>query len=112
MTDYTKENHWYGWNGGECPVHPETEVEIINTYDRRLIKKAKNFTWGHTEAGNGIVCFRITRLYVEPRKAREWWMNLYPDIDACVYDSKSDADHYAATTRIDCVHVREVLEGE
>ena len=26
---YDKENHWYGWNGGECPVHPETTIEAI-----------------------------------------------------------------------------------
>lgn len=23
---------WIGWNGGECPVHPETIVEWV-TYD-------------------------------------------------------------------------------
>ena len=28
MTSYN-DGKWHGWNGGECPVHPETEVEFV-----------------------------------------------------------------------------------
>ena len=27
MTDYN-DGKWHGWNGGECPVHPESELKV------------------------------------------------------------------------------------
>ena len=28
MTNYN-DGRWHGWNGGECPVHPETVVVVV-----------------------------------------------------------------------------------
>jgi hypothetical protein len=109
MTDtYDKENFWFGWNGGECPLHPETEVFFaFRDYDDRMEVFegfAKRAPW---QCPGG---FRITKLYREPRKAREWWINVYPDdLDSCSYTTREKADQEHASNRIECIHVREVL---
>lgn len=112
MTDtYDKENHWYGWNGGECPVHPETKIEaafaaVVET----TIDVAGGFTWEHlNDRLSDIIAFRITKLYREPGKPREWWVNFY-ETHHGIFDSKMDADVFSK--RIECVHVREVLPEE
>ena len=77
MTDaYDKINHWYGWNGGECPVHPETEVFWVSSNGRGGNSFAQDCRWTHDSDPADIIAFRITKLYVEPRKAREWWVNV------------------------------------
>jgi hypothetical protein len=113
VTDtYDKINHWYGWNGGECPVHPETVVDVIErtadgTFAHSKEWKAEMFCWTDPD----IIAFRITRLYVEPKVPREWWVNVYPDdLDGCSYTTREKADQEHASNRIECVHVREVLE--
>jgi hypothetical protein len=115
MTDtYDKENHWYGWNGGECPVHPETEVECVADNGVCFgVVPARVVSWTHLEAGAvNVIAFRITRLYREPRKAREWWVNVY-DSRVEWYATAYIAGGRAGDDRIECVHVREVLpEGD
>jgi hypothetical protein len=66
---YDKINHWYGWNGGGCPVHPDTEVfAIVRDFQVGVLwKGAGEMTWEHRQTDNDIIAFRITRLYVEPR---------------------------------------------
>jgi hypothetical protein len=108
MTDtYDKENHWYGWNSGKCPVHPETEVFFaFRDYDDRMEVfggVAKRAPW---QCPGG---FHITKLYREPRKAREWWVNVYAGTAMGVHRSIEHADEHAAIGRTECVHVREVL---
>jgi transposase len=34
MIDYN-DGKWHGWNGGECPVHPESVVEYVWHYPKR-----------------------------------------------------------------------------
>jgi hypothetical protein len=120
MTDYTKENHWYGHNGGECPVHPETEVHIACISGQHFEGPAKKYAWEHNlsreKFHSDIISFHITRLYREPRPAREWWVNRYygsPNDDT-LFASRAEADSAALDeNRIECVHVREVLpEGD
>jgi hypothetical protein len=111
MTDtYDKENHWYGHNGGECPVHPETEIEAMTVTGTLFgVCPARAVTWSHLEGGTiNVIAFRITRLYREPKKPREWWVNVYPDFSGA-WPTKSVADDQADSERIECVHVREVL---
>ena len=113
---FDKLNHWYGWNGGECPVHPETQVEVMLRSGKPEFESdpsnAHSWVWSHDNTRADIIAFRVARFYAEPKKPREWWANIYPDIEPCVYASKVDADHYAATHRLECVHVREVLPEE
>lgn len=57
MTKYVT-GQIYGWNGGECPVHPKTVVQVWlrmgTTSDRRC---ANAFSWAHHKATGDIVCF-------------------------------------------------------
>jgi hypothetical protein len=109
MTDtYDKENHWYGWNGGECPVHPETLVDTVDDCGEMWIGKAGTADWQHKDDPDfqNIIAFRITKLYREPRKAREWWAIEYADGSfgqMYPYPGKSNLP----TSKV--VHVREVL---
>jgi len=39
---------------------------------------------------------------------REWWLNVYPN-KVSRFASRDEADHMAFDSRIECIHVREVL---
>lgn len=77
MTDYN-DGKWHGWNGGECPVHPETLVEGIyinpeeGGVDSRspVTDRASEFDWERVERFL-LVSFRVIKPYREPR---EVWM--------------------------------------
>ena len=64
MSDYNDGN-WHAWNGGECPVHPESEVEVVDTCKTKFNLEAKCFNWSNP------LLFRVTNPYVEPKVARE-----------------------------------------
>ena len=104
MTEY-KENVWYGWNGGECPVHPETFVEYIYLDDSIgpcLCKdEAGRFIWLNND-GLPIVSFRVIKEHKEPR---EFWLVLNR-----VYTSEIEAKIYANNVDSKVIHVREVLD--
>jgi len=121
MTDtYDKENYWYGWNGGECPVHPETEVQWVSRDRDCGTSRAKNVRWSHYETDTlewaDIIAFRITRLYREPRPAREWWVRVTnAEVIPLAYDTERGAEMGSlldGRTAIEVIHVREVLEDE
>jgi hypothetical protein len=69
MTDYN-DGKWYGWNGGECPVHPQSVVDIVyvNAHgithgpERRM---AMLNDWNPIHSGY-TVAFRVVTPYVEP----------------------------------------------
>lgn len=74
MTDYN-DGKWHGWNGGECPVHPETMVECYggaNAGPSSLRSRAKFRQWVHDDANQGIVAFRVVKEHKEPR---EFWID-------------------------------------
>jgi hypothetical protein len=60
----------HGWNGGECPVHPDSEVKAW-TDEGADYRHAKN--WNDEETP--IVAFKVTKPYVEPKTI---WVNEYP----------------------------------
>lgn len=106
--DYNDGN-WHGWNGGECPVHPMTLIDVclIDT-PSATDTLAKHWFWD--KESTRIRAFRVTKPYVEPPNPREFWINEYPIGLGGVYDSKAKADENAAEIRIRCIHVREVIE--
>lgn len=69
---------WYGWNGGECPVHPQTVVDAVWRYadgsikERQQLELAGNWTWDGNPHGT-IIAFRVITPYVKPKKPREFW---------------------------------------
>lgn len=64
MTNYN-DGEWHGWNGGECPVHPETIV--IAQHESRETLAAKYFNW-KTEGDFDIIAFRVIKEHKEPRE--------------------------------------------
>jgi hypothetical protein len=63
MTIDYNDGKWHGWNGGECPVHPETVVEV--SYDNNLdIDKACKYSWLHDGQSDDIIVFRVIKPYV------------------------------------------------
>ena len=114
--DYN-DGRWHGWNGGECPVHPNSEVEAVcktasghSGFGRVTWKTAGDMTWDD-DSLQPIVAFRVVKEYREPR---ELWHLL--DHAGEVFDTFTDKDvaQYRAN---DCpgftlVHYREVTHGE
>lgn len=71
MTNYN-DGKWHGWNGGECPVHPNTKVEVVYLEPVSVVTlatlrsdTASNFSWKDEDAP--IVAFRVLREHKEPR---------------------------------------------
>lgn len=70
MTDYNDGN-WHFWNGGECPVHPESMIDMVWPSfmgvqgSFREERKAKNFSWNVGGASQPMM-FRVTKPYRGP----------------------------------------------
>lgn len=48
--------------------------------------------------------------YRVKRDPREWWINVYANGEFWVYQTKTIADKNAGDARLECVHVRDVIE--
>jgi hypothetical protein len=95
MSDYKHEVRDYnngqihGWNGGDCPVHPETEVKFWTNSGGVSPVKAKCLRWKHTDEGLGdIIAFQVVKSYVEPKVI---WVNEYPGNQLYAYDTEGQA---------------------
>lgn len=73
MTDYN-DGKWHGWNGGECPVHPDAIVDIA-TVEGTSRWAAKDACWYLDPCGVDIdiIAFRVVESPAEDRKPREIW---------------------------------------
>ena len=77
MTDYN-DGKWHGWNGGECPVHPETQVDAILMDGSRPRgcgnSVAYDLDWDHGPCEEDIIAFRVVKEYREPLEVylSEW----------------------------------------
>lgn len=58
---------WYGWNGGECPVHPLTTVEAAFSDGVEPEEAAYGWVWS-SRVGRPIIAFRIIEEYKEPKR--------------------------------------------
>jgi hypothetical protein len=100
MTDYNNGQIW-GWNGGDCPVHPETEVRYWLREDGASpCCKASELDWKHLHRSFDIIAFRVVKAYVEPKVV---WVNEYKEgCEWTVYSTKDEATESAApyATRI------------
>lgn len=96
MTNYN-DGSWHGWNGGECPVHPETVVKWKHEADYGSTDRAGDLEW--SKLMSGLVAFRVVKEHKEPR---EFFVNKYND-----KVTTSVPDYY---DRKDYIHVREVME--
>lgn len=78
----------HGWNGGDCPVHPETVVEVWFRVGSRGEKQSGNYYWGCSGANIDIIAFRVVKEYVEPKVI---WVNEESDGIHVAYDSEEQA---------------------
>jgi hypothetical protein len=87
MSDYNN-GQIHGWNGGECPVHPETVVKFW-TRDGRSFSEgtAKCLRWSNLSENSDIIAFQVVKQHVEPKVI---WVNEYPSGAVC-YETKEDA---------------------
>ena len=71
MNDYNNGEVW-GWNGGECPVHPKTEVRVWFRGKGSGTSLASGFRWNRADLGGDITAFQVVKAYVEPKTI---WVN-------------------------------------
>lgn len=110
-TNYN-DGKWHGWNGGECPVHPETVVEYVYISETVPIlddDAAKHIRWDK-KYPHPVIAFRVIKEHLEPR---EWWALWSPSGNLIGNFSKESAHeknntHYNG--KGDVIHVREVIE--
>ena len=96
MTDYN-DGKWHGWNGGECPVHPETVVDTVWENGTRDGYKASGFDWNY-EGPSRVIVFRVVKEHKEPVATEyqgECWAYHYDHTDP------TTASHNVGG---DCVH--------
>jgi hypothetical protein len=110
-TNETQVGKWIGWNGGECPVHPKTVVEVIGygCYGQSFRHEdmvSVTLDWSRDEDGS-IAAYRIIKEYKEPR---EFWLARYQ-----AFREKENAERelkrYGGDVN-DIIHVREVIEEQ
>lgn len=89
MTNYN-DGMIHGWNGGDCPVHPLTEVKLyLRSWpapDRDHV--ADKVNWLHRDQTNDIVAFQVMKEYKQPMVV---WMNMYENDYAYTYKTKEEA---------------------
>ena len=97
MTDYN-DGKWHGWNGGECPVHPKSEVQVLHSDNGILNERRAGIEEWSSEY---IIAFRVTKPHKEPR---EFWIDPY----GYAHDNPKDAK--PTSPMQSAIHVREVIE--
>ena len=70
MTKDYNDGKWHGWNGGECPVHPESRGDFVFA-DSAILHKQPAGAWDWADQELPIIAFRITEEYKEPREVYE-----------------------------------------
>lgn len=103
MSNYN-DGKWHGWNGGECPVHPETVVEVSVADTKPYIAKSPAKEWSWSDADAPIIDFRVVKEYKEPR---EWWVAIRDGEAIDIASKKSTLQGYSYGA---VIHVREVIE--
>lgn len=104
-----EDGKWIAWNGGERPEHPATVVEVVFTNIHgdtiKDIRCAGVHRWE-----DSTHAFRVIRRFVEPKKAREFWMlewKAYAHLEAA---ELVNSQRYGG--KADIIHVREVIDPE
>jgi len=104
MTDYN-DGLIHGWNGGDCPVHPESKVEYWVRAGVTGTRVAGNLFWENDGEAHNIIAFRVIEQYVEPKTI---WVNEYKS-HKTMYDTQDEAKSYAGSGAIRvAVEFREV----
>lgn len=79
----------HGWNGGDCPVHPKTRVEVwLRGYEGDTGFEASIYEWQHQEQyhNTDIIAFHVLKQYVEPKTI---WVNEYKRGDVAYHTKEA-----------------------
>ena len=111
MTDYN-DGKIHGWNGGACPVHPETMVEAWFRGGGSSVTVANRLFWTHSDKDGDIIAFKVVKPYVEPKVI---WVNEYQEELVAHPDEQSARDGASRRrppTRIAVKYVEAVNEKD
>lgn len=107
MTDYN-DGKIHGWNGGDCPVHPESIVEVWLHRGNGDTQMAESWHWKHNDTNgkaSDIIAFRVVKQHVEPKSI---WVNEHEN-DYHTYRTEEAAKRHAGSRAIrTAVEYREV----
>lgn len=95
----------HGWNGGDCPVHPETVVEVWFRAGACGEKQSHIYCWSCSGGNSDIIAFRVVKEYVEPKVI---WVNEEADGIHVAYDSEEKASNCAAYSLVTRIAVKYV----
>jgi hypothetical protein len=113
MSDYNN-GKIHGWNGGECPVHPETMVQYWMRDGGVHQSLAEYLRWrvAHLPPSGmkDIIAFQVVEAYVEPKVI---WVNEYAD-GPVAFNTERSARNYAmpSVVRIAVKYVEVVDDKE
>ena len=104
MTNYN-DKQIHGWNGGDCPVHPETVVQVWFRVGGQSERPSGIYCWSCSGGNSDIIAFRVVKPYVEPKVI---WVNEEADGIHVAYDSEEKARNCAAYSFVTRIAVKYV----
>lgn len=96
MTEYVT-GQIYGWNGGECTVHPKTVVQVWLRSGGVKAANAQVLVWDHNQNGHDIIAFQVITPYAEPKVI---WVNETSTGQMLAYNSESEARNRSVGTYV------------
>ena len=100
----------HGWNGGQCPVHPKTEVKVWLRDGPYSTNRSSSYRWVHSFTGSDIIALAVVKEYKEPCTL---WVNEYSDAQKRAHASKEAAIRNAGIEAIRvAVKYQEVTDAD
>lgn len=90
MTDY-RDGAIHGWNGGECPVHPQDVVALWFREGGADEGTSELYSWHHDPGDGDIIAFCVTKKYEEPLTI---WVNFWSDGNWAAFQTEEQARNY------------------
>jgi hypothetical protein len=89
----------------------QKKIEVMQAFaDGKQVEFRRSGGNEEWDIGDRVCWDWSTFEYRVKREPREWWVNVYHGLDCIAHMTKAQADKDAATHRIECVHVREVID--
>ena len=95
---------WWGWNGGECPVHPKSKGEFVFA-DGSICSRKPAGEWDWIDKELPLIAFRVTKEHKEPREF--WVVAKAAGMSPEVWLERPSCQNWYGE---EIIHVREVTE--
>lgn len=91
----TKYGEWRIWNGGECPVDPDTKVQVQTACQSRSYVERRDWTgiarqidWlMTTHRSSTIIAYRVVKEPMRETRKHECWVGVYEESCPMLSDS-------------------------